>query len=79
MDTPDYTDVVLELEGIKHAIAADYDPIKKYIYWTDDEARTIRRAFLNGTGMLYFMLIYITVVYSLFLVLLYMHRKIFVH
>ncbi|GFQ74800.1 low-density lipoprotein receptor-related protein 6 [Trichonephila clavata] len=50
LDTPDYTDVVLELEGIKHAVAVDYDPVEKQIYWTDDEARAIRRAQLNGTG-----------------------------
>ncbi|GFU58759.1 low-density lipoprotein receptor-related protein 5 [Nephila pilipes] len=50
LDTPDYTDVVLELEGIKHAVAVDYDPVEKQIYWTDDEARAIRRARLNGTG-----------------------------
>ncbi|GIY75807.1 low-density lipoprotein receptor-related protein 5 [Caerostris extrusa] len=50
LDTPDFTDVVLELSGIKHAIAIDYDPVEKQIYWTDDETRTIRRAHLNGTG-----------------------------
>ncbi|XP_054717262.1 low-density lipoprotein receptor-related protein 6-like [Uloborus diversus] len=50
LDTPDYTDVVLELEGIKHAIAADFNPVDNYIYWTDDEARAIRRAYMNGTG-----------------------------
>ncbi|KAG8179495.1 hypothetical protein JTE90_027207 [Oedothorax gibbosus] len=50
LDTPDYTDVVLELDGIKHAIAVDYDPVEKQIYWTDDETRAIRRAELNGTG-----------------------------
>ena len=58
LDTPDYTDVVLELDGIKHAIAVDYDPIDKHIYWTDDEVGLIRRAFINGTGrfkMLFYM------------------------
>lgn len=52
LDTPDYTDVVLELDGIKHAIAVDFDPVEKQIYWTDDETRAIRRAELNGTGNL---------------------------
>ncbi|XP_055949393.1 low-density lipoprotein receptor-related protein 6-like [Argiope bruennichi] len=50
LDTPDFTDVVLELENIKHAIAVDYDPVMKQIYWTDDETRAIRRAQLNGSG-----------------------------
>lgn len=50
LDTPDYTDVVLQLKGIKHAIAIDFDPVDNRIYWTDDEARVIRTAFLNGTG-----------------------------
>ena len=50
LDTPDFTDVVLPLDGIKHAIAIDYDPVDGYVYWTDDEARVIRRALLNGSG-----------------------------
>ncbi|KAL4225758.1 Low-density lipoprotein receptor-related protein 6 [Mactra antiquata] len=50
LDTPDFTDVVLLLNDIKHAIAIDYDPVEGYVYWTDDQVRSIRRAFLNGTG-----------------------------
>lgn len=50
LDTPDFTDVVLQLDNIKHSIAIDYDPVEGYVYWTDDEVRAIRRAFLNGTG-----------------------------
>ncbi|XP_071041955.1 low-density lipoprotein receptor-related protein 1B [Parasteatoda tepidariorum] len=50
LDTPDYTDVILEIDGLKHAIAVDYDPVDKKIYWTDGEAKVIRRAGLNGTG-----------------------------
>lgn len=52
LDTPDFTDVVLQLDNIKHSIAIDYDPVEGYVYWTDDEVRAIRRAFLNGTGNL---------------------------
>jgi low density lipoprotein receptor-related protein 5/6 len=37
LDTPDYTQFVLPLMGIKHAIAIDFDPIDKHLYWTDDE------------------------------------------
>jgi low density lipoprotein receptor-related protein 5/6 len=49
LDTSDYTDVVLPLRGIKHAIAVDFDPVEGKIYWTDDDVHVIRRAFLNGT------------------------------
>lgn len=47
---PDFTDVILQLDDIRHAIAIDYDPVEGYIYWTDDEVRAIRRAFLDGSG-----------------------------
>ncbi|XP_077995136.1 low-density lipoprotein receptor-related protein 6-like [Glandiceps talaboti] len=50
LDTPDYTDVVLQLDDIRHAIAIDYDPVEGYIYWTDDDVRAIRRASMDGTG-----------------------------
>lgn len=50
LDTPDYTTFILPLQNIRHAIAIDFDPVDEMLYWTDDKARTIRRAFLNGTG-----------------------------
>ena len=50
LDTPDYTDVVLPLEGISHAIAIDYDPVEEMVYWTDTEVMLINRAFLDGSG-----------------------------
>ncbi|GCB65603.1 hypothetical protein scyTo_0011895 [Scyliorhinus torazame] len=50
LDTPDFTDVILQLDDIRHAIAIDYDPVEGYIYWTDDEVRAIRRAYLDGSG-----------------------------
>lgn len=50
LDTPDYTDVVLQVQGVKHAVAIDYDPVDNYVYWSDDEVRRIRRAYLDGTG-----------------------------
>uniref|UniRef100_A0A8C7E4E1 Low-density lipoprotein receptor-related protein 6 n=1 Tax=Naja naja TaxID=35670 RepID=A0A8C7E4E1_NAJNA len=50
LDTPDFTDIVLQLEDIRHAIAIDYDPVEGYIYWTDDEVRAIRRSFLDGSA-----------------------------
>lgn len=40
LDTPDYSQFMLPLMGIKHAIAIDFDPIDKQLYWTDDEVPT---------------------------------------
>ncbi|PIO41005.1 hypothetical protein AB205_0078420, partial [Aquarana catesbeiana] len=50
LDTPDFTDIVLPLDDIRHAIAIDYDPVEGYIYWTDDEVRAIRRAQVDGSS-----------------------------
>lgn len=50
LDSPDHTSFPLNLNGIKHAMGIDFDPINGYLYWTDDVARVIRRARLNGTG-----------------------------
>ncbi|KAI5724237.1 hypothetical protein M8J77_000155 [Diaphorina citri] len=50
LDTPDHTNVMLPVVGVKHAIAIDWDPVEQHLYWTDDEARTIRRIKLDGTG-----------------------------
>lgn len=49
LDTPDFTDIVLHVEDIRHAIAIDYDPIEDYVYWTDDEVHAIRRSRLDGS------------------------------
>ncbi|XP_011500691.1 PREDICTED: low-density lipoprotein receptor-related protein 6 isoform X2 [Ceratosolen solmsi marchali] len=50
LDSPDYTNFVLPLIGIKHAIAIDFDPIDEMFYWTDEQAHVIRRAYLDGSG-----------------------------
>ncbi|XP_003704485.2 low-density lipoprotein receptor-related protein 6 [Megachile rotundata] len=50
LDSPDYTNFVLPLTGIKHAIAIDFDPVQEMLYWTDEEAHAIRRASLDGTN-----------------------------
>ncbi|CAB1346314.1 unnamed protein product, partial [Coregonus sp. 'balchen'] len=44
LDTPDFTDIILQTDDIRHAIAIDYDPVDGHIYWTDDEVTR-----LNGT------------------------------
>ncbi|XP_044537993.1 low-density lipoprotein receptor-related protein 5 [Gracilinanus agilis] len=50
LDMPDFTDIILQVDDIRHAIAIDYDPVERYVYWTDDEVRAIRRAYLDGSG-----------------------------
>ncbi|KAK2832496.1 hypothetical protein Q7C36_015958 [Tachysurus vachellii] len=49
LDTPDFTDIVLHAEDIRHAIAIDYDPVDGHVYWTDDEVHAIRRSRLDGS------------------------------
>ncbi|KAM9334505.1 low-density lipoprotein receptor-related protein 6 isoform 5-T5 [Symphorus nematophorus] len=49
LDTPDFTDIILQVDDIRHAIAIDYDPVEGYIYWTDDDVKAIRRSLLDGS------------------------------
>uniref|UniRef100_A0A8C7KC95 Low density lipoprotein receptor-related protein 6 n=1 Tax=Oncorhynchus kisutch TaxID=8019 RepID=A0A8C7KC95_ONCKI len=49
LDTPDFTDIILPTDDIRHAIAIDYDPVDGHIYWTDDDVRAIRRSYLDGS------------------------------
>ncbi|XP_046394159.1 low-density lipoprotein receptor-related protein 6 [Ischnura elegans] len=49
LDSPDYTNFVIPLQGVKHAIAIDFDPVEGFLYWTDDESYAIRRARLDGS------------------------------
>lgn len=43
LDSPDYTNFVIPLSGVKHAIAIDFDLVDEKLYWTDDQAHVIRR------------------------------------
>ena len=52
LDTSDLTDVVLPVSGIKHAVAIDFDPVDKLVYWSDDENLEIKRCRMNGQGKL---------------------------
>lgn len=38
------------VQGIKSAIAVDFDPVEKQIYWTDNEQQFISRSYLDGSG-----------------------------
>jgi len=50
LDTDDHTDVTLDIQIIQHAVAIDFDPVEQMVYWTDDDARAVSRAYLNGSG-----------------------------
>ncbi|KAM4553054.1 low-density lipoprotein receptor-related protein 5 isoform 1-T1 [Fundulus diaphanus] len=50
LDLPDFTDIVLQVDDIRHAIAIDYDPVEGFVYWTDDEVRAIRRSHIDGSN-----------------------------
>ncbi|KAJ3659363.1 hypothetical protein Zmor_011053 [Zophobas morio] len=49
LDSPDYTHITLPLSDVKYTIAVDFDPVERYIYWSDDEVKKIQRARLNGS------------------------------
>ena len=51
LDRPDPADVVVPVPGIQHAVAIDFDPVDKFIYWSDIEAFEIKRAKTDGTGI----------------------------
>ena len=50
LDTPDLTDVVMPFSGLRHAMAIDFDPVDKFVYWSDDEKLEIKRSKMDGTG-----------------------------
>ena len=50
LDTPDLTDVVIPVSDIRHAVAIDFDPVDKFVYWSDDEKLEIKRSRMDGTG-----------------------------
>lgn len=52
LDSPDYTNVRLSLGRVKYAIAIDYDPVDDFIYWSDEKLHVIRRARLDGSGLM---------------------------
>lgn len=37
LDSADFSQFIIPVTGIKHAIGVDYDPAEKFVYWTDDE------------------------------------------
>ncbi|KFD58360.1 hypothetical protein M514_00586 [Trichuris suis] len=49
LDTFDYSDSVLNVKGIRHAVAVDYDASERFVYWSDNDLKMIRRAKLDGS------------------------------
>lgn len=52
LDTPDLTDLVVPVFGIRHAVAIDFDPVDKFVYWSDDDNLEIKRCRMNEQGKL---------------------------
>lgn len=40
--------MVVPVSGIRHAVAIDFDPVDKFLYWSDDEKLEIKRCRMNG-------------------------------
>ena len=51
LDTLDHTAIVLPIHNIRHVIVIEYDPVERFVYWTDQELRHIKRAKLDGSGI----------------------------
>ncbi len=50
LDTLDHTPIVLPIRNLGHVIVIEYDPVERFVYWTDQELHHIKRAKLNGSG-----------------------------
>ena len=50
LNSPAETDYVLPLNGVRSAVALDWDGTSETIFWTDVESDVINRAFWNGTN-----------------------------
>ncbi|XP_068671662.1 low-density lipoprotein receptor-related protein 6-like [Montipora foliosa] len=51
LDTTDFIDVAVPVFGIREPYAIDFDPIDKFIYWSDIENREIKRSRVDGTDV----------------------------
>ena len=40
----------MPVSGLRHAVAIDFDPVNKLVYWSDDEKLEIKRSKMDGTG-----------------------------
>ena len=42
----------MPVSGISHAVAIDFDPVDKFLYWSDDEKLEIKRCRMSGQSKL---------------------------
>ena len=61
LDTPDRTDIVLPVSDLESLMDVDFDPVDKFIYWSDKAKDVIKRSRMDGTGMY---LVWYTAVFS---------------
>lgn len=52
LDTLDHTAIVLPIRDMRHVIVIEYDPVERFVYWTDQDLHLIKRAKLDGSGIL---------------------------
>jgi len=65
----DHVETTIPLgSGLRNAIALDYDYYQNCIYWADISLDTIKRSFLNGSGMFIHVLLSETLVKQLMIV-----------
>lgn len=52
IDNPYYNYIIsFTVPDIDNVTAVDYDAVEHRIYWSDVRTQTIKRAFINGTGV----------------------------
>lgn len=52
IDNPYYNYIIsFTVPDIDNATVVDYDALEHRIYWSDVRTQTIKRAFINGTGV----------------------------
>lgn len=50
LDTLDHTWIVLPIQNMQHVIVIEFDPVEKFVYWTDEDLKWIKRAKLDASG-----------------------------
>ena len=51
LDTPNLYDIVIPVSDVKKAADIGFDPVDKYVYWSNSETVDIKRSRIDGTGM----------------------------
>ena len=53
LDTLDHTAIVLPIRNLQQVVVIEYDPVERFVYWTDQTLHLIKRAKLDGSGRLF--------------------------